>query len=156
MGEWTHGWQYHASVARDTLFATRVHLPPLSTDHEALRASQRGPCASRHFTSLPTSFPTSSETTFTAEEFRTHRFRKCGARLDVFGHHRSACSPVGLLKPRGTRAEICVARICREAGKPGVWVLRGAAGTAKPSTRLRTTSAADSTSWLTGAGVSFS
>ena len=63
---------------------------------------------------------TSSETTFTAEEFRTlllvrlhlplhvdDRFCKCGARLDVFGHHRSACSRVGLLKPRGTPAEIC-------------------------------------------------
>ena len=56
----------HASVARDTLFATRVHLPP-STDHQALRASQRGPCASRHFTCLPTS----QETRFTSEEFRT-------------------------------------------------------------------------------------
>ena len=44
------------------------------------------------------------------------RFCKCGARLDVFGHHRSACSRVGLLKPRGTLAEICVARICREKG----------------------------------------
>ena len=27
-----------------------VHMPPLSTDHQALRASQRGPCASRHST----------------------------------------------------------------------------------------------------------
>ena len=36
--------------------------------------------------------------------------------MDVFGHHRSACSRVGLLKPRGTPAEICVVRICREAG----------------------------------------
>ena len=44
------------------------------------------------------------------------RFCRCGARLDVFGHHRSACSRVGLLKPRGTPAEICVARMCQEAG----------------------------------------
>ena len=35
VGEWTHGWQFHASVARDTLFATSVHLPPLSTNHQA-------------------------------------------------------------------------------------------------------------------------
>ena len=34
VGEWTHGWQFHASVARDTLFcnqrafATVVHRPP--------------------------------------------------------------------------------------------------------------------------------
>ena len=91
-------------------------------------------------------------------------------------------------------AEICVARICREAGARvkknpllcdlnivvpvtdqrrieviangllfwgGKWsrhclvgVLRGEPlETAKPSTRLRTTSTADTTSWLTGAGV---
>ena len=125
VGEWTHGWQFHASVARDTLFATSVHLPPLSTDHRALRASQRGPCASRHFSCLPTC----PETTFSAEEFRTlllvrlhlplhldARFCKCGELLDVYGHHRSACSRVGLLKPRGTPAEVCMARICREAG----------------------------------------
>ena len=31
VGEWTHGWQFHAPVARDTLFATSVHLPSLST-----------------------------------------------------------------------------------------------------------------------------
>ena len=125
VGEWIHGWQFHASVARDTLFATRVHLPPLSTDHQALRASQRGPCASRHFTCLPTS----QETRFTSEEFRTlmlvrlhlplhvdERVCKCGQPVDVFGHHRSACSRIGLLKPRGTPAEVCMARICREAG----------------------------------------
>ena len=33
VGEWTHGWQFHVSIARNTLFATSVHLPPLSTDH---------------------------------------------------------------------------------------------------------------------------
>ena len=125
VGEWTHGWQFHAFVARDTLFAknrafaTFVHGPPSSA-----RLTTR-PKTSRHLTSLPTS----PETTFTAEEFRTlllvrlhlplhvdDRFCKCGARLDVFGHHRSACPRVGLLKLRGTPAEICVARICREAG----------------------------------------
>ena len=56
VGEWTHGWQFHASVASNSLFATSVHLSPLSTDHHALRASQRGPCASRHFTSPPHQF----------------------------------------------------------------------------------------------------
>ena len=58
---------FHASVARDTVYAPCVHLPPLSTDHQASRTSQRGPCASHHFTCLPTS----QETTFTSEEFRT-------------------------------------------------------------------------------------
>ena len=90
VGEWTHGWQFHASIARNTLFGTSVHLPPLSTDHQALRASQR------HFSSLLTS----QETTFTAEEFRTlllvrlhlllhmdASLCKCGEPLDVLGHH---------------------------------------------------------------------
>ena len=44
------------------------------------------------------------------------RLCKCGEPLDVYGHHRSACSRIGLLKPRGTPAEVCMARICREAG----------------------------------------
>ena len=44
------------------------------------------------------------------------RFCKCGELLDVHGHHRSACSRVGRLKARGTPAEVCMARICREAG----------------------------------------
>ena len=113
-GEWTHGWQYHASVVPDSLFAISVRLPPLSTDDQALRASQRSLCPSRHFSCLPTS----QETTFSAEEFRTlllvrlhlplhmdARFCKCGELLDVYGHHRSACSRIGLLKPRGTPAE---------------------------------------------------
>ena len=42
VGEWTHGWQLLAT----TLFATSAHMPPLSTDHQALRASQRGPVLS--------------------------------------------------------------------------------------------------------------
>ena len=69
------------------------------------------------------------ETTCSAGEFRTlllvrlhlplhmgARFCKCGEMLDVYGHHRSACSRVGLLKPRGSAVEVCMARICREAG----------------------------------------
>ena len=88
-------------------------------------AISRGPCASRHFSCLPIC----PETTFSAEEFRTllvvrwqlllhmdARFWKCGELLDVCGHQRSACSRIGLLQPRGTPAEVCMARICREAG----------------------------------------
>ena len=50
VGGWTHGWQFPAPVARDTLFATSVHLSPWSTHQQALRTSQREPCASRHLT----------------------------------------------------------------------------------------------------------
>ena len=140
VGEWTHGWQFHASVARDTLFATSAHLPLLSTDHQVLRASQRGPCASRHLTSLPTS----PETTFTAEEFRTLLLVRLHLPLHVddrFGHHRSACSRVGLLKPR-PRGNLCGSHLSgsRRSGEGEPVALRiehsGASGRVKPR-RLR-------------------
>ena len=109
VGEWIHGWS---------------RLPLLSTDHQALRKSQRGLV----FRATSAVYPC-QVTTFSAEDFRTlllvvctcpstwtARLCKCGEPLDVYGHHRSACSRVGLLKPRGTQAEVCMARICREAG----------------------------------------
>ena len=41
---------------------------------------------------------------------------KCGALLDAYGYHRSACSKTGLLTTRRASAEVCAARICREGG----------------------------------------
>ena len=124
-GEWRHGWQFHACAARDHHFAVHVHLPALTPDLRALRHSQCGPCASRHFTALPTT----PETVLNPAHFRTlllvrlmmplhldERFCKCGARLDALGRHRSACAKVGILAARGAPAEVCAARICREAG----------------------------------------
>ena len=101
------------------------YLPSLSSDLQGLRASQCGPCASRHFTVLPTS----PDTSFAPEELRALALVRlhldlplddarcrCGAMLDARGYHRSACARVGLLKPRGAPAEVCAARICREGG----------------------------------------
>ena len=72
------------------LLATSVHLPPLSTDHQVLRASQRCPCVSRHFSCLPSS----QETIFTSEEFVAGPIAfapSCGPpRLQM----RSTCGPV--------------------------------------------------------------
>ena len=123
--DWKHGWQYHACIARDTHFAMHSHLPTFSSDLRALRLSQKGPCASRHFTVVPTT----AETSFSSSQFhvllrvRLHlplhfedKQCKCGQLLDSRGFHRSACARIGLLKLRGTPAEICAARICREAG----------------------------------------
>ena len=124
-GEWKHGWQYHACAARDSHFAAHAHLPPLHPSLRCLRSSQSGPCASRHFTVMPSS----RDTTFTADRFRTLllvRLRRplglalrrcrCGAVLDPFGEHRSACARVGVLGTRGVAAEVTAARICREGG----------------------------------------
>ena len=71
----------------------------------------------------------SADVTFSSEEFRTlllvrlhlplhldDRRCRCGELLDAFGHHRSACSRIGILGQRGLPAEICAARICREGG----------------------------------------
>ena len=124
-GEWKHGWQFHASAARDSHFAASAHLPLLSPPLRCLRTSQCGPCASRHFTVLPSA----KDTTFTPERFRTlllvrlrrplglvGRRCRCGVVLDPFGDHRSACARVGLLGPRGAPAEVMAARVCREGG----------------------------------------
>ena len=40
----------------------------------------------------------------------------CGRRLDLFGHHRAACSKAGVLSRRGFAVESAVEQICREAG----------------------------------------
>ena len=95
VGEWTHGWQFHASVARDSLFATSVHVPPLSTDHQPLRASQRGPCASRHFSCLTTC----QETTFSAEPEPPHGRTILQVRRTVGRVWSPARSRIGLMKP---------------------------------------------------------
>ena len=119
---WDSGLTERISCSRLPFCNWRAHAT--STDHQALRASQRGPCDSHHFNCLPTC----QETTFSAEEFRTlllvrlhlpfhmdAQFCKCEL-LDVYGHHRSACSRIGLLEPRSTPAEGCMARTCPEAG----------------------------------------
>ena len=122
-GDWIHGWQFHACAARDHDFATHVHLPLLDPNYRALRLSQRGPCASRHFTVAPST----PETTFTPEQFRTlllvrlhlplqidSRRCGCGAMLDARGIHRSECARVGVLGVCGVPVEVAAARICRE------------------------------------------
>ena len=40
----------------------------------------------------------------------------CGRRLDLFGHHRAACSRAGVLSRRGFAVVSAVEQICREAG----------------------------------------
>ena len=53
-----------------------------------------------------------------SESFRTLVYGSCvcGRRLDLFGHHRAACSKAGVLSRRGFAVESAVEQICREAG----------------------------------------
>ena len=106
--QWTHGWQFLASVARDTLFATSVHRCPQTTelhghrdDVLVLRATSAVcPLVRRPF--------------FSAEEFRTLLLVRL--HLPSTWTHVSASAGncwtcmvttdqhvhvVGLLKPRG-------------------------------------------------------
>ena len=46
----------------------------------------------------------------------TVRTCRCGLPLDSCGHHRAACSMVGVLGRRGFAVESAAARVCREAG----------------------------------------
>ena len=46
----------------------------------------------------------------------SHRTYQCGRQLDVFGHHRAACSEAGVLGKRGFPLECAAAQVCREGG----------------------------------------
>ena len=127
--DWKHGWQYHACAALDQHYAASVHLSFFSSDEQALRLSQKGACASRHFTVLPTCYETSISSSQMRVLFliRLHlplqlddRYCRCGEVLDARGFHRSACTKSGVLQARGTLMEVCTPRMCREAGA-SVW-----------------------------------
>ena len=127
-GEWRHGWQFHASIARETRFRAQTVLPSMSYADQAWLESRSGRCSGRHLTMIPTS----PESTYTPERFRallqrrlrlplaiSSRYcngRSCRAALDGHGDHRSACSRAGRLLKRGSPVERMWARVCREAG----------------------------------------
>ena len=112
---------------RSTNTTETMFWPRLSPDRRALVRSQSGPLASVPFTALPVHRVSKMD----SEPYRvlllrrlrlplpfTVRTCRCGRPLDVFGHHRAACSTVGVLGRRGFAAENAIAQICREGG-PG-------------------------------------
>ena len=122
-----HGWQQKATRQLEEGFCTRVVWPRLNDSRRALLRSQHGPLASAAFTALPTSRATRID----PQPFRlllcrrlhlplplSHRTCRCGRQLDVFGHHRAACSEAGVLGKRGFPLERAAAQVCREAGAP--------------------------------------
>ncbi len=128
-GEWPHGWQYHASFARETYFRRTVVEPGLSDQCRALLRSQSGPFAGRALTALPTH----KETTLRPELLqlllrrrlrlrlplgkRECTARRCQGRcLDVYGDHLAACPRSGLLRRRAGPTEVALRRVLREAG----------------------------------------
>ena len=53
LGDWPHGWQFHASRTRNLYYCDRVLLPSLPPDHRALLRSQSGPHASAWLAAIP-------------------------------------------------------------------------------------------------------
>ncbi|CAK0830299.1 unnamed protein product, partial [Prorocentrum cordatum] len=127
-GEWKHGWQYHASAARERRYREEVVLPSLTDDQQWMLDSQGGRCGGRHLALIPST----PESTFTPERFRALLQRRlrlpldatasrcngrsCQAHLDERGDHRAACPRSGRLLKRGAPIERMWARVCREAG----------------------------------------
>ena len=124
-GEFSHGWQYRAALALETLFRESVLMPSLDPAARALLRSQSGRGAAQVLMTMPTS----PETTIKAERFRTILLRRlrlplplgprrcrCLRALDAEGDHRAGCATAGRLLARGTPLEQALARVCREAG----------------------------------------
>ena len=65
---------------------------------------------------IPTSSECSSPGGSVSLSLSLHACCRCGRSLDVFGHHRAACSRAGVLGRRGFSVESVAARICREGG----------------------------------------
>ena len=74
-------------------------IPDMSSDKNGVRALQSTPFEASRMP-LPLSV----------------RSCVCGRRLDLFGHHRAACSRAGVLSRRGFAVESAVEQICRQAG----------------------------------------
>ena len=118
------GWQQGAANACHTTFQAELHscLDPAS---QALLESQRGPHASRPFTTIPYH----ADTTYESHLFRILLLRRlrlpipltashcrCRRALDPYGDHHAACAQSGILRNRAGPLERAKARMCREAG----------------------------------------
>ena len=123
-----HSWQQKATTQLETRFVSDVVWPGLTGARRALLRSQHGPLASAALTALPSSRATRIDCQPFCQPFRvllcrrlhlplplSHRKCQCGRQLDVFGHHRAACSEAGVLG-RGFPLEVAAAQVCREAG----------------------------------------
>ena len=137
--EYSRGWQYIASDARNIHHRQRIVLPLLDTSSRALLRSQSGPQAGRFLTTLPTA----PDRVITPEEMQVllrrrlrlrlpMSVRRCGAllhrhtgrrrrarcnrRLDRYGDHGAACPVSGRFKKRAIPIEHAWARVFREAG----------------------------------------
>jgi len=127
VGEWRHGWQYHASTAREKAYLERV-MDEAAAPERAMLRSQAGPSAGRWLTALPTS-PATTLTPPRMQVALRRRLRwplplgprRCNGRscrqpLDELGDHWTSCPRSGRLRRRAGPLERTWARVFREAG----------------------------------------
>ena len=116
------GWQHRAARCLEERHLRRQVWPTLSDPARALVRSQQGPLASPALTALPTSRATRIDPQpFWVWLCRrlflplplSSRTCQCGRLLDMYGHHRAACSRAGVLGCRGFPVERAAARLDR-------------------------------------------
>ena len=102
VGEWSHGWQYHASSASEHHFRRGVVLPSSDRAGKAHLRSHAGAFAGAVFNGAPTApeyqVPAALFRTLVKERLRLPldvteaRCEGCNKALDAKGWHRSACT----------------------------------------------------------------
>ena len=125
LGEWQHGWQFHASSSSEHFFRETLVFAQSCAANQAHLRSHSGPGSS----AVLFGCPTGPEFQVEPEAFRTLVFERlrlplpvtdatceCGVCLDLLGRHRAACPRSGRLRTRAVPTERTLARVCREAG----------------------------------------
>ena len=132
LGDWPHGWQFHASRIRHSHFRDRVLLPSLPPSLTALLRSQAGAQAGAWLTAIPADVSTALSPGSMQVALRRrmrlplpiapNRCRGegpgCGGVADAFGDHALACPRTGLLARRAKVVERAWVRVAREAVGP--------------------------------------
>ena len=128
VGEWQHGWQYHASSACEAFYLERSVMASATTSQNAMLLSQSGPAAGRWLTALPTSPATTLPPARMQVAMRRRlrwplpmgpqqcNGRSCRQPLDELGDHWTSCPRSGRLRRRAGPLERTWARVFREAG----------------------------------------
>ena len=103
IGEWSHGWQFHAARSRENFHRENVIFGNFSRSRQALLRSQSGPGAGSALTAIPTSHLFE----FSAQCFQIILLRRLRLDLPILLRrctcdHRFTCSRAGILGNRGS------------------------------------------------------
>ena len=128
MGEWRHGWQFHASCVLERNHKQNAVLPRANPQRQALLRSQSGVAAGKWLSTRPTSLALTL-TPLRMQVCLRRRLhyklpvvcRRCNGNscrtvLDEYGHHWASCPRSGRLRRRAFPLEKTWARVFREAG----------------------------------------